>query len=65
MDNKQARIHEKRRLYDLYVIQELSLREIAEMFNTTKATIGSRLKKYDIEIRPRGARLKNLEIKED
>jgi predicted DNA-binding protein YlxM (UPF0122 family) len=53
---------EKDLLFDLYVNQELSLREISEMFNTTKMTIKSRLERYGIELRPRGARLKKLEV---
>ena len=51
---------ENDKLYRLYIGEELSLREIAKMFGTTKATIRSRLLRYGIELRPRGARLKEL-----
>lgn len=58
-------IKERDMLYDLYIVQELSLREIAKMFDTTKVTIKNRLERYDITLRPRGARLKKLEVQNE
>jgi DNA-binding Lrp family transcriptional regulator len=57
-------MNEKELLKKLYIDEKKSLREIAEMFKTTKVTVRNRLSKYGITIRPRGRDLKAFKLKE-
>ena len=53
---------EKELLEKLYIEEKKSLREIAELFNTTKMTVSNRLKKYGIATRPRGVASKEFKL---
>lgn len=55
-------MNEKKLLKKLYIDEKKSLRELAELFNTTKVTVRNRLLKYGIPIRKRGRELKQFKI---
>ena len=50
--NKRIEI-DKDVLYELYIEQKMTSREIAELFNTSKRVILKRIKEHEIEIRPK------------
>ena len=51
----------KDKLQELYIVQGLSAHKIASKFGCAHSTVIRRLRKYDIEIRPRGAYFKDYE----
>lgn len=50
--NKEKHLINKDKLYDLYINQNKTQNEIADIFNCAQRVIHSRLRKYNIRIRP-------------
>lgn len=56
---------EKELLQKLYVDENKSLTELAELFKTTRTTVTSRLRKYGIPIKPRGGKAVEFKIEDE
>ena len=55
---------EKELLKKLYIDDKKSIRELAEMFNSTKVTVRKRLVKHGIPIRPRGRNIVEFKLED-
>ena len=55
---------EKELLKKLYVDENKSLTELAELFKTTRTTVTKRLRKYGIPIKPRGKQAIEFKLEE-
>lgn len=49
--SNQRKLNDKDRLYQMYITNNMSLQQIAEHYDTTKATVSSALKRFDIPVR--------------